>query len=115
MPGVRSGLVCVEERDLVRGSGIPAGAVEQPATLGQRTVLVLPGADVLDLQQEVGVGGGLLAAVEHGRWTDQIPRRYLRDIVEILAGDPVIGASKWVPTCSPALKLFQYQAGPRSS
>ena len=26
-----------------------------------------------------------------------------------------IGASKWVPVCSPHEKLFQYQAGPRSS
>src|SRR4051812_48308328 len=26
-----------------------------------------------------------------------------------------IGASKWVPVCSPIEKLFQYQAGPRSS
>jgi hypothetical protein len=26
-----------------------------------------------------------------------------------------IGASKWVPVCSPQEKLFQYQAGPRSS
>src|SRR5690606_14398654 len=26
-----------------------------------------------------------------------------------------IGASKWVPVCSPVVKLFQYQAGPRSS
>ena len=26
-----------------------------------------------------------------------------------------IGASKWVPVCSPVWKLFQYQAGPRSS
>ena len=26
-----------------------------------------------------------------------------------------IGASKWVPVCSPQEKLFQYHAGPRSS
>ena len=26
-----------------------------------------------------------------------------------------IGASKWVPVCSPVEMLFQYQAGPRSS
>jgi hypothetical protein len=26
-----------------------------------------------------------------------------------------IGASKWVPVCSPMEKLFQYQAGPRPS
>ena len=26
-----------------------------------------------------------------------------------------IGASKWVPVCSPQLKLFQYQFAPRSS
>ncbi len=26
-----------------------------------------------------------------------------------------LGASKWVPVCSPLRKLFQYQAGPRSS
>src|SRR5215831_14733043 len=26
-----------------------------------------------------------------------------------------MGASKWVPVCSPVVKLFQYQAGPRSS
>jgi hypothetical protein len=26
-----------------------------------------------------------------------------------------IGASKCVPVCSPIVKLFQYQAGPRSS
>jgi hypothetical protein len=25
------------------------------------------------------------------------------------------GASKWVPVCSPLVKLFQYHAGPRSS
>ena len=26
-----------------------------------------------------------------------------------------IGASKWVPVCSPMEMLFQYQAGPRPS
>ena len=26
-----------------------------------------------------------------------------------------IGASKWVPVCSPHEKLFQYHSGPRSS
>ena len=26
-----------------------------------------------------------------------------------------LGASKWVPVCSPVRKLFQYHAGPRSS
>ena len=26
-----------------------------------------------------------------------------------------MGASKWVPVCSPQEKLFQYQPGPRAS
>ena len=26
-----------------------------------------------------------------------------------------MGASKWVPVCSPPSRAFQYQAGPRSS
>ena len=39
-------------------------------------------------------------------------------VVPFATSLPVIqcaGASKWVPVCSPQAKLFQYQAGPRSS
>ncbi len=51
--GVRAVLVGVEEGRGVLAAGLPAGPVEQPTALGQRAVLVLPGGDVLDLQQEV--------------------------------------------------------------
>ena len=53
MPGVRP---FVGERRRVVAAGVPAGAVQQPPALGQRPVLGLPGLDVLDLEQEVGVG-----------------------------------------------------------
>src|SRR5580765_3131240 len=68
---VRTGLVRVDEPLLAVGAGVPAGAVDHPATGGQRSVLGLPGADVVDLEQEVGVGCALGTEVEHHDGPDQ--------------------------------------------
>src|SRR5262249_10582424 len=87
--GVRAVLVGVQERVLVVRARVPSGAVQQPAALGQRAVLALPGADVLDVQQEVRVLAGLRGEVQHRGRTDQPPRRYGCDVVAALAADPV--------------------------
>ena len=116
MPGRARRLVGVGTASWSSDAGVPAGAVEQPAAVGQRPVLGLPRLDVLDLEQEVGVLGGLGGEVEHhGRARSagapapgRRPRRR-RPVTQW------IGASKWVPVCSPVVMLFQYQAGPRSS
>jgi hypothetical protein len=70
---------------------------------------------VLDLEQEVGVRGGLGRHVQHDRRRDQLPGRHLRHVGRLAPVIQWIGASKWVPVCSPVEMLFQYQAGPRSS
>jgi len=41
-----------------------------------------------------------------GTWETSLPSRPVAQWM---------GASKWVPTCSPVAMSFQYQAGPRSS
>ena len=45
--------------------GVPAGAHQQPAAVRQRAVLGLPGPDVVDLDEEVGVRRHLGGEVEH--------------------------------------------------
>ena len=62
---VGAALVGVEELLLVGRARVPAGAVEQPAAVGQRAVGLRPVAYVVDLQQEVGVGGDPVGDVEH--------------------------------------------------
>jgi hypothetical protein len=44
---------------------------------------------VLDLQQEVRVGGARLREVEHGGGRHERGRRDLRDVLAVLAGHPV--------------------------
>src|SRR5439155_14699509 len=70
----------------VVAAAVPAGAVQQPAALGQRTVLGLPGGDVVDGQQEVWVVGGPVGEVQHHRRRDQPGRRYLGHVLAVLAG-----------------------------
>src|SRR6266508_5891146 len=86
---VRAGLVDVAEQLVVVGARVPAGAVEQPAALGQWAVLALPLPDVIDLQAEVRVALDLGGEVEDRCGRHQAPGRHLRDVVGVLARDPV--------------------------
>ena len=43
---------------------------------------------------------------------DQAAGRHRRHVVTVRPVTQCLGASKWVPVCSPVRKLFQYQAGP---
>jgi hypothetical protein len=87
--GVRAGHVGVQERVLVRGAGVPAGPVQQPAAVGQRAVVLLPFPYVLDGQQEVGVGGGLEGRVQDHGGGHEPARLDLGDVLAVPAGDPV--------------------------
>src|SRR6266545_294380 len=80
---VRAGLVDVAEQLVVVGACVPAGAVEQPATLGQGAVLALPLPDVIDLQAEVRVALDLGGEVEDRCGRHQAPGRHLRDVVPV--------------------------------
>src|SRR5438034_2096224 len=53
--GVGALLVHVEKGSLIAGAALPAGAEEEPSAVRQRTVVPLPGGQVLDLEEEVGV------------------------------------------------------------
>src|ERR1035438_7126857 len=86
---MRPGRVRVQELLLIGGTGVPAGPVEQPAAVWQRAVLTFPLFDVLDFEQEVGIGGRLGAEIEdHGR-RDELTHRHLRHVRAVLAGHPV--------------------------
>ena len=109
---VRAGLVGVQERGRVLAAGVPAGAVEQPAAVGQRAVLGLPGPDVR--RPRAGSPGRRRSAEKSstaagatsragGTWATSSPS---------LPVTQWIGASKWVPVCSEVWMSFQYQAGP---
>jgi hypothetical protein len=71
---VRLAVAGVEELVLVAGPGVPAGAQEQPAALGERAVLGLEGADVVEGEQVVGVLGRLGGLVDDDRRADQAAR-----------------------------------------
>ena len=87
---MRAAFVGVQEVRLVVGAGVPTSAVEQPTAGRQRSVLLLPTLDVLDLEQEVGVGGRCRGEIEHHRRRDQPTGRDRRHIVEVLPRDPVL-------------------------
>src|SRR5260370_586419 len=86
---MRPGLVGVEELRLIAGTGVPPGPVEQPATLGQWPVRLGPLPDVLDLEQEVGIGGGVRGPVEDYGRTHQAAWGDLGDGLAVPAGGPV--------------------------
>src|SRR5262249_23140188 len=69
--------------------GPPAGPVQQPAPGRRRTVGSLPVLDVVDLQQEVGILGGLGAEVEHRRVPDQLGEWGLGHVLAVPTGHPV--------------------------
>src|SRR2546421_498104 len=46
---------------------------------------------MLDLEEEVRVVRAFGALVDHGRWTDQVTRRDLRDVRTVAARDPMNG------------------------
>jgi hypothetical protein len=52
----------------------------------------LPLPDVLDLDEEVRVLGGLRGDVEHHRRSDELARRDRGDVVLALPRDPVVGS-----------------------
>jgi hypothetical protein len=87
---VRSVLVGVDERVLAVGPGVPAGAVDHPAALGERAVLGLPTTDVVDLQQEVRVVRAPVAEVENDHRSDQVVDGDAGDVGAVLAGHPVV-------------------------
>ncbi len=60
--------IFVQEAFTVLGANVPPGANEEPAALWQGSVLRLPFADVVVIQQEVGVGGGLCGDVQDKGW-----------------------------------------------
>ena len=63
--------------------------VQQPPARRERAVLSLPLLDVLDLQQEVGWPLPRPVEVEHDGRRDQTLDRHRRDVVAVLAGDPM--------------------------
>ena len=73
----------------VAGARVPAGAQQQPAAVGQRAVLGLEGADVVEREQVVGVLGGLGGLVDHHGRADQPGGRDARHVLAVAAGDPV--------------------------
>ena len=112
---VRAGLVGVEEGSLVVRAGVPAGAQQQPAVLGQRAVLGLEGADVVDVSRKSGSSAAsadlsIITAGPTSRCTGTEATSSLS-----LPLTQWIGASKCVPTCSPISSQYHAQAGPRSS
>src|SRR5215207_5449369 len=90
--GVEAGVgPVVEEELLVVGTSVPARAEEQPAALGQRPVLGLEGAYLIDGEQVVGVPFGLDGFVYHDRGRHEVAGRHLRYVPAFAAGDPVYG------------------------
>ncbi len=88
---VRAGLVGVEERLLARPTGVPPGAVEQPSTIGERPVLLLPRPQVGDLEQEVGVLGGTSGHVDDDGRGDQPLHGHRGDVALVPPRHPVVG------------------------
>src|SRR5258708_1111501 len=86
---VRPALVRVQELLLASRTSVPPGPVQQPAAVGQRSVLAFPLLDVLDLEQEIRVGRSLRAEVEHNHRGDQPVNGYLRNVVAVPPGRPV--------------------------
>src|ERR1035441_8681116 len=107
---MRPGRVRAQELLLISGTGVPAGPVEQPAAVWQRAVLTFPLFDVLDFEQEVGIGGGLGAEIEdHGR-RDELTHRHLRctppsTTTALIAAARVTPArpatGRWIPAAPP--------------
>ena len=82
----------VQELRLAAVAREPAGAHHHPFALVDRAVLFLPRLHAVGGEQEVLVGGGLLAAVDDVDRGDQLLHRQRvgRAVGEILAGDPVM-------------------------
>jgi len=78
-------------------------------------VLGLPGLQVGDVEEVVGVLARLRRLVDDGGGTDEVFRVDWETSSLSLPVTQWFGASRWVPVCSPVRMLFQYQAGPRSS
>ena len=100
-PGVGAGVVGVEEGGLVLGAGVPAGAVQQPAALGQAAVV----ASNASTSSTVSRWSGSAAA--RSAWSMTTAGPTSRPGGTWLTSSwslPVtqwMGASKWVPVCSP--------------
>src|SRR5438034_2518397 len=96
---VRAHVVGVEKSLLVTGPRVPARSVQEPSPVGHGAVLTLPGLDVRDLEEIIGVSAHsrLLSITTAGA----ISCRAGTSETSLLSR-PVtqwIGASKWVPTC----------------
>jgi hypothetical protein len=78
-------------------------------------VVGLEGSDVVDREEVVGVLGGFGGLVDDDGGADEPAEGDAGDVLAVAAGDPMDRASKWVPTCSPMVRVSQAQAGPRSS
>src|SRR5918995_492411 len=90
--GVEAGVgPVVEEELLVVGARVPARAEEQPATVGQRPVLGLEGAYVIDGEQVVVIPFRLDGFVYHDRGRHEVAGWHLRYVAAFPAGDPVYG------------------------
>src|SRR6266550_5417498 len=74
------GVVGIEESLLIARARVPPRPVKEPTTLGKGSELALPGFNVRDLEEVVGVLGALSTLVDDYRRGDQVPRRHLRDV-----------------------------------
>src|SRR3954447_26899986 len=70
-------------------AGVPSGAHEQPAARRELAVLGLPGLDVLDLEEEVGVLRDAIGNVDDRCGGDQPRGRYGGDILPAPPADPL--------------------------
>src|ERR687889_786874 len=104
--GIRS---VVEEELLVAGASVPARAEEQPPALGQRPVLGLEGAHVLDGEEVVGVPSGLDGFVYDDRGRHEVAGRHLCYVPAFAAGDPVYGR---IEVCADVLADLEPVPGP---
>lgn len=84
-------LVLVQEALAVLGALVPPSSNEQPAAFGQGPVRFLPSADVVDIEEKVGVGSGFGAHVEDESRANEPGGFDLGDVFAATPGDPVHG------------------------
>ncbi len=84
--GLRGTGACVQEKVLVVGASIPAGAQEQPAAVGERAVLGLESADIVHGEQVVRVFLGFGGFVDDDGGSNEVVRRDFGDVDAVTAG-----------------------------
>src|SRR5215207_7882110 len=76
-----------EEGCGILGSYVPPRVQQQPTAFGQRSVLVLERAQIVDGEKIVGVLGTLGGSVDHDRRRDEVAGRHPRDVYTLAAAD----------------------------